>query len=258
MSAKRRSRLFLRAGEVRAMSPDDRSAHLVARARSGDRDALDALLESSRPDLVRRLRRYGLSLADAEDIVQEACALVPERIATFEWRGPASFAAWLKQLVRGKFADWRKHRRRARRDSRRRQELPASSGLADPHDDDRPSRVARRGERARALRAAMRAVLRPRERRAVELRYFEMLAVDETATEMGCSQQVVKNLCSRSLQKLKAFLGEPAQYLSSRWGWRKPQSMGETPDATPESLSDSGRDQGPGAEPAGPGREPTA
>jgi RNA polymerase sigma-70 factor (ECF subfamily) len=240
------------------MSPDDRTADLVARACAGDPDALGALLESSRPYLVRPLRRCGISLADAEDIVQEACALVPERIATFEWRGLPSFVAWLRQLVRGKFADWRKHRRRARRDSRRRQELQESAGVADPHEDDRPSRVARRGERVQSLQAAMQAVLSPRERRAVELRYFEMLPVEETAAEMGCSEQVVKNLCSRSLKKLKAFLGEPAEYLSSRWGWRKPKSQGETLDATPESVSDAGGDQGPGAEPAGPGSEPSA
>jgi RNA polymerase sigma factor (sigma-70 family) len=226
------------------MSPDDRAADL------------NALLERCRPDLVRRLRRRGLSLADAEDIVQDACALGPERIATFEWRGLPSFVAWLRQLVRGKFADWCKHRRRARRDSRRQQELGESAGLADPRDEDRPSRVARRGERARSLRAAMQAVLSPRERRAVLLRHFEMLSVEETAAEMGCSGQVVKNLCKRSLDKLKAFLGEPAQYLSSRWGWRKPQ--GDTPDATRESLSDAGGDQGSGAEPADPGGVPSA
>jgi RNA polymerase sigma-70 factor (ECF subfamily) len=244
MSAKRDA-VYLRAGEVPSMNPDDRAADLMTRARSGDRDALGALLQNCCPDLVRRLRRRGISLADAEEIVQDACALVPERFAAFEWRGLASFAAWLWQLVRGKFADWSKHRRRPRRDNRRQQELPESAGLADPRDDDRPSRVARRGERVRSLRAAMQAVLSPRERRAVELRHFEMLPVDQTAAEMGCSEQVVKNLCKRSLEKLKAFLGDPAPYLSGRWGWRQPKPRGDTPDANPGSLSDGGRDQGP-------------
>jgi RNA polymerase sigma factor (sigma-70 family) len=232
------------AGEALAMNHDGVSADIFARARAGDAAALGTLLEFYRPGLLRFLTRRGLTLPDAEDVIQDAYALVPLKLADFDWRDAACFRAWLKQLVRGKFADWRKHRRRAKRDGRRLVELPSESGVPAASAEETPSRAARHRERDAALRAAMQAVLSAREHRAIRLRFFKKRSVAETAAEMGCSEQVVKNLCTRSLKKLKQFLGEPAQYLSSRWGWRQPKPRGDTPDATPGSLPDCGRDQG--------------
>jgi RNA polymerase sigma factor (sigma-70 family) len=71
-----------------------------------------------------------------------------------------------------------------------------------PPPDDEPVVV---DTTAIAVREAL-AVLTPRQRAAVVLRYFEDLPEREIATVLGCRPGTVKSLLSRSIAKLKGAL----------------------------------------------------
>jgi RNA polymerase sigma-70 factor (sigma-E family) len=50
--------------------------------------------------------------------------------------------------------------------------------------------------------------LPPKPRAMVILRYWEDLSIEQTAAALGCSEGNVKSQCSRSLEKLRAVLGD--------------------------------------------------
>jgi RNA polymerase sigma-70 factor (ECF subfamily) len=88
---------------------DDPDARLILLATGGDRDAFD--------DLLRRHydRIHGLawqltgSRADAEDIAQDVCCILVEKIGSF--RGEAKFTTWLCGIVFNACRDLRRRRR---------------------------------------------------------------------------------------------------------------------------------------------------
>src|SRR5256885_2275035 len=92
-----RHRAGPRAGAARPpVSGDERD--LVARARRRERPAFEALAEASRPGVVAFCRdSFGLSEADAEDAVQEACLRAWQGIESF--RGDARFGTWLHAIA---------------------------------------------------------------------------------------------------------------------------------------------------------------
>ena len=93
--------------------PPDGSAtddDLVGLAAQGDRAAFEALLRRHY-DLMHRVAwRMTGSQADAQDICQEVCCALVERIGSF--RGEAKFTTWLVGIVRNACHD---HHRRNRR-----------------------------------------------------------------------------------------------------------------------------------------------
>ncbi len=70
---------------------------LAAKARSGDRPALLRLLERHHDTAFRFSYRLLGSRTDAQDVAQEVCIRLVERIASF--RGDSRFSTWLYQLV---------------------------------------------------------------------------------------------------------------------------------------------------------------
>ena len=74
--------------------PDD---ELVAKARAGDAQALDALLRRCQPDLRRYARRHCAS-NDVDDAVQDAMWIVARRVPSL--RVAAALSSWLFVTVR--------------------------------------------------------------------------------------------------------------------------------------------------------------
>jgi len=70
---------------------------LAAKARSGDRPALQRLLERHHDTAYRFAYRLLGSRADAQDVAQEVLIRLVQRIATF--RGDSRFSTWLYQMV---------------------------------------------------------------------------------------------------------------------------------------------------------------
>ena len=97
--------------------PSLESTHdLVARARSGDEAAYDALFTRHFAPLRRwttgRLPRWARKLTDTDDLVQTALLQTFKRLDTFEPRGPGALQAYLRQAVLNKLRDeLRKHGR---------------------------------------------------------------------------------------------------------------------------------------------------
>jgi RNA polymerase sigma-70 factor (ECF subfamily) len=82
--------------------PDD-TIELLARARAGDRDALDRLFARQIPLLRRwasgRLPQWARDVADTSDLVQESVLKTFKRIESFEPRGEGALQAYLRQAL---------------------------------------------------------------------------------------------------------------------------------------------------------------
>jgi RNA polymerase sigma factor (sigma-70 family) len=70
---------------------------LALRAAGGDAAALNTLLESIRPEVVRRCGRFLPCREDAEEAAQDALLQVARKIGTFE--GRSRFSTWLYMVV---------------------------------------------------------------------------------------------------------------------------------------------------------------
>ncbi len=89
-----------------AFDPD---RELVDGAASGDRNAFEALLRRHYERIYRIAWRMTGSGSDAEDIAQDVCCTLVEKIGTF--KGEAKFTTWLTGIVMNASRD---HRRRGR------------------------------------------------------------------------------------------------------------------------------------------------
>jgi RNA polymerase sigma factor (sigma-70 family) len=74
------------------------AADLVARARNGDKQAWDALVERYAPLVWSICRRHGLGDADAEDVGQNVWLKLVDQLETI--RVPAALAGWLATTTR--------------------------------------------------------------------------------------------------------------------------------------------------------------
>jgi RNA polymerase sigma-70 factor (ECF subfamily) len=90
-------------------SPLESTFSLLAKARAGDRDALDCLFARHLPPLRRwargRLPRWARQLADTDDLVQDALAQTFKRIDDFEPRDVGALQAYLRQAVVNRVRD---------------------------------------------------------------------------------------------------------------------------------------------------------
>jgi RNA polymerase sigma-70 factor, ECF subfamily len=109
----------------------DPDRDLVVRAGGGDRDAFESLLRRHYDRVHRIAWRLTGSRADAEDIAQDVCCTLVEKIVSF--KGEAKFTTWLTGIVVNACHD---HRRRGLTLSRLRERLSVLAGLA-PRPDGR-------------------------------------------------------------------------------------------------------------------------
>jgi RNA polymerase sigma factor (sigma-70 family) len=143
----------------------EKTTDLVAKAKSGDRAALDRLCARFLPALRRwasgRLPRWTRDLMDTDDLVQETMVRAVNRMDTFEPRHDGALQAYMRQAVVNRIRD---EVRRAKR-----------SPSAVPLDDNQRDHVASPLEEAIGHEALDRyeaalARLRPEEREAIVAR----------------------------------------------------------------------------------------
>jgi RNA polymerase sigma-70 factor (ECF subfamily) len=178
-------------------------AEEVARARSGDEGAFQALVERHSRALFRLAYRMTGNEYDAEDVVQEAFLKAFKRLDQFEDR--ANFGSWLYRIAANCAYD--SLRARARREE---QVPPTGDGEEDEVDslaaeEPAPDRLVFSTQIQGRVRAAM-ARLSDRERAAFVLRHFEQMSTKEIGDALGLDEGAAKHSVFRAVRKLRAAL----------------------------------------------------
>ena len=176
----------------------DRTLDLLARAREGDRGALDQLFARHIPLLRRwasgRLPRWARDIADTPDLVQETVLQTFTHLDTFEPRGDGALQAYLRQA----FVN------RVRNELRRAATRPAPEGLDSdvPANDTSPFEAALFRETSEKYEAGL-AQLKPEEREAIVTRIEFGLSYAELAEALGKpSADAARMTVVRALVKL--------------------------------------------------------
>jgi RNA polymerase sigma factor (sigma-70 family) len=183
--------VVLRSGaEVASRPLEDPDRELVARAAAGDRRAFESLLRRHYDRIRRVAWRLTGSAEDANDIAQDVCRILVEKIGTF--KGEAKFTTWLTGIVVNAGRDH--HRRRATW-TRAREHLAVIAGLA-ANPDGRD--LYRRGWLASEL-----ARLDPAVRETVVLVVGEDMTHGEAARALGVAESTV----SWRMHELRRKLG---------------------------------------------------
>jgi RNA polymerase sigma-70 factor (ECF subfamily) len=87
----------------------DTDSSLIASATAGDREAFAALLDRHYDRIHGLAWQLTGSRADADDIAQEVCCTLVEKIGSY--RGEAKFTTWLYGITFNACRDWRRRRR---------------------------------------------------------------------------------------------------------------------------------------------------
>lgn len=169
--------------------------------------SLDAFLASVERRALRIAQIATRDRDEALDLVQDAMLQLARRYATqpaAEW--PPLFYRILENRIR----DWQRRQTVKRRiffwrdhDAESEDDDPLEQ-VADPAQPDGAA-LLQRHQAMQCLEGALHK-LPARQREAFELRIWEGLSVDETATAMGCSDGSVKTHLSRALHSLRAQL----------------------------------------------------
>ncbi len=195
------------------------SAAELQRARAGDREALNSLLDRYR-DRLRRMVEMRLDTRlqarlDASDVVQEAYVEVAERLDEYLRDPKLPLFLWLRLVVGERLMKLHRHhlgtqmRDAGREVSLYRGALPAASSAAlaaqllGRHTS--PTQAAVRAERILRLQEALN-TLEPVDREILSLRHFEELTAAETARVLAIEESAAAKRYFRALKRLKEIL----------------------------------------------------
>jgi RNA polymerase sigma factor (sigma-70 family) len=178
---------------------DDAAA--VARARTGDLDAYEALVVRYTPAAHRAAVLFGAG-AEADDVVQEALVKAYRHLSRF--RGDAEFRPWLLAIVANETRNL--HRSRRRRDGLM---LRAAAREGPEEAGPDPAESAMAVDRRQRLLEQLRQ-LEPHDREVLVCRYLLDLSEAETATTLNVPKGTVKSRTARALKKLRGKVGEVA------------------------------------------------
>ena len=154
--------------------------------------------ESTEP-LVRAAYLVVGDLAEAEDLVQECLIKVAKR-----WPRVRSMdhpRAYARRVLINLALDG------SRRRVRNRGELELGDAVQDGRDEESARELAAIDSRSELQQAL--AMLTPRQRAVLVLRYFEDLSEADTAAALGCSIGTVKSTASRALVRLQSTFAAP-------------------------------------------------
>jgi len=186
---------------------DEPTVDVLARARAGDREAVEALLERCLPAVTRWAhgRLPGLSRAtlDTHDLVQDAAMHAIGHLDTFEPRHVAAMQAYLRKCVVHRIIDEvRKIRRRPE---------PVEIGTSDsdlPSHEQSPLEHAIAAETFERYRAAL-ATLSVRDRELIVARVELLWPLRDIAERFGfATTDAARMAVTRALEKLRRSAGQ--------------------------------------------------
>jgi RNA polymerase sigma-70 factor (ECF subfamily) len=190
----------LQMNENDASTSAESSLDLLARARSGDRAALDVLMARHLPRLRRwasgRLPRWARDVADTQDLVQETLFQTFKGIDRFEVRGDGALQAYLRQGVLNRIRD--EFRRAGRRPTNEALDSQTPHGGPSPLDEAIGSEAVERYEKALER-------LRAEDREAIVARIEMGFTHEELAKLLGKpSANTARMAVERALVRLAA------------------------------------------------------
>ncbi|MEM7305887.1 MAG: sigma-70 family RNA polymerase sigma factor [Planctomycetota bacterium] len=204
---------------VESCGPEQHSPQtllLVGRAKDGDRQAINDLLERYR-DRLRRIARIRLSAdlrrsVDTSDVLQDALLVAFRNLDSFELRSDASVIQWLSKILENQIRDAAKYFHAQKRDVSRSTSLEGavaeSSNVGDIFADGgapNPSEVASNAE-IREIYDACVEELSPAHREVVLLRDYAGGSWDFVGQQMQRTSEAVQELYRRAQVKLCAQL----------------------------------------------------
>ncbi|WP_261345403.1 RNA polymerase sigma factor [Thalassoroseus pseudoceratinae] len=186
---------------------------LIELARSGDREALDVLIASSREAIREKAENKFPSGVQAEfddsDLIQEVLLEANRDFASFRDCSAEEWQAWLNRVLNQSVAKClTRHVDAKKRGIKNEQSLKAPVQDGRYHvtaDDLSPSQRVIQAELQQCL-AAMSVELDDRQRRVLELRYWQRASLAEIASIMEVSKSDVTRLLHQSLQRLRPGL----------------------------------------------------
>lgn len=192
-------------GRTSAMSRsiDEELAEYLAAAIAGDRVAVERVLKTIRPLVVRycraRLGRYERTFASADDVAQEVCVAVLTSLSTYRDQG-RPFLAFVYGIAAHKVID--AHRASGRNKSDPVSDVPDSVEVADGP-EQRALQFEAAGEMGRLLE-----VLPEKQREILVLRVVNGLSAEETAEMVGTTPGAVRVAQHRALARLRKAMSE--------------------------------------------------
>lgn len=171
----------------------DANEALVEQSQKGDLAAFETLIREHQRMIHSLTYRMTGSLADAEDLAQEAFLRAYEQIGSF--RGSAQFSTWLYRVAINTCLNWKQSEaRRFRLHAHAAEELSAQAGgesARDPQADE--------------VQAAL-LKLPAKQRAAIVLTIYDGLNHAEAAQMLGCSETTVSWRVFAAKRKLKQLL----------------------------------------------------
>lgn len=194
------------------LSPAQEDAALVQRVRSGDRTAMDEIVQRHYRNVFNLAYRLSGNYDDAQDIVSEAFIRVHNALPSF--RGDAHFTTWLYRIVKNVFLDERKKQRvRAHSSLEEMVDLDDSAVSRQVEDPaPGPEWLVERGERSETVHQAVQQ-LPEAQRLMIALYHFQHRSYEEIAEVMGLPIGTVKSRLNRARQALSGKLRDVKELL---------------------------------------------
>jgi RNA polymerase sigma-70 factor (ECF subfamily) len=187
---------------IRCLTDPAADQMLVVAAKKGDEQAFETLFKRHRQKILRVVLRYAHVHEDAEDIVQES--FQKAFVYLHKFQGKSSFSTWLTRIAINESLMSLRHGRALREvsvdDHSEAEGNVASLEIPDSRQDPEATYLHR--ERARVLLTALKH-LRPRMRRALELRELAEFSTQQTAEQLGLSVGAVKARIFHARRKLR-------------------------------------------------------
>jgi RNA polymerase sigma-70 factor, ECF subfamily len=187
-------------GAVAASQAHERQlAHLLARIAQGDQHALAALYDATSASVYGLAVRIVHDPAAAEDVTIEVYTQIYQQASHYD-PGRGTPSAWILTLTRSRALDhWRRESLRQHR------EESLERAAATPSSAPTPEEWSTEKDIQRAIQYAL-ALLRPEQRQAIEIAYYEGLSHSEIATRLGQPLGTVKTRIRTGIMALRDLL----------------------------------------------------
>jgi len=173
----------------------------IRRCQHGDAEAYRRLVERHQQQVSAIMWRFSRDPDTHQDLVQDAFVEAYQNLHTY--RGDAPFAHWLARIAtRVGFRHWNRQKRER---AIRTVPLEEWHQIAEPDIEEMPA------QEAAQLVHQLLALLPPRDRLVLTLRYLDGHNVEETAHLTGWSQSMVKVQTWRARKKLRKLLEKARQ-----------------------------------------------